>query len=81
MARNTCCTFPYCEEPRDEDRDTTMCEEHSAAWLCSDEFGKACREENVRAAMGLGLKKMAMREVAKFRRKWAKVEAAKEGGE
>lgn len=81
MAKNTCCTFPYCEYPREKDRDTTMCEDHSSAWLRSEEFAKACRDENVRGYMALGLKTAAMRELAKFRRKWAKAESKKEAGE
>ena len=81
MAKNTCCTFPYCEKAREPDRDTTMCEEHSSAWMRSEDFTKAARDENVRAAFSLGLKDMAMRCVAKYRRKWAKRVSAEEGGE
>jgi hypothetical protein len=81
MAKNACCTYPYCEEPRDADRDTTMCEDHSARWLRSEDFAKACRDDGVRGYMSLGLRKAALREVAKFRRRWAKAEAKREGGE
>lgn len=81
MAKSTGCTYPHCEEPRDDERDTTMCEDHSLRWLCSEAFSAACRDDRVRGYMSLGLKKMAMRELAKFRRKWAKAEAAKEAGE
>lgn len=72
MAKKTCCAFPYCERPVDTERDAGLCSEHSDMWLRSREFMDAARDENVRAAMALGLKKQAMRRVASFRRKWAK---------
>lgn len=75
MASRHGCTYPYCDRAREKDRDTTMCEAHGAEWLRSAAFREACRNEDVRAAMGLGLKTMAMRLVAKFRRKWAKAHA------
>lgn len=78
MANRNGCTYPYCDRAREKDRDTTMCEDHSADWLRSDAFREACLDENVRAAMGLGLKKVAMREIAKHRRRWAKRAAGEE---
>lgn len=75
------CTYPFCEEPKDKERDTGMCEEHSSRWLRSQAFLDAAKDKNVRACASLGLKAQMKRELTKLRRKWAKAEAAREGGE
>lgn len=76
MANRNCCTFPYCEEPKDKEREAGLCVEHAQRWLQSDAFCTAVCDENVRWAMSIS-KKWGMREVAKHRRRWAKAEAAR----
>jgi len=79
MASRTCCAFPYCEEPQDEDLKSGLCEAHTAKWLRSPEWREATQDEKVRLWMSLRIEKSAMREVAKYRRKWAKRVSKEEG--
>jgi hypothetical protein len=48
-----------------------MCGDHSDAWIASEDFIRACRDETVRGWMELGCEARAKRELAKHRRKWA----------
>lgn len=70
--RGAWCAVEYCQEPKDKERNAGLCAGHSTEWLRSDEFRESTRDENVRAAMSLGLRDMAMRMVAKYRRRWVK---------
>lgn len=72
------CTFPFCEEPDDKERDARLCTRHAERWLRSEAFRTACRDEKVVFWMSLGAKEKALKEVAKHRRRWAKAEAARE---
>lgn len=70
--RGAWCEVEGCEEPKNMERNAGLCTEHSARWLQSDDFRAATRDENVKAAMSLGLRDIAMRIVAKHRRRWVK---------
>jgi len=63
--------FDICEEPEDMERDAGLCEEHFQGWVNSKEWREAVQDDGVRFAMSLS-KKMGMREMNKFKRKWMK---------
>jgi hypothetical protein len=58
-----------CERPVKEEG---LCEHHIPEWRRSDEFRASIMDDKVRGWFQLGLKERGMREVDKFRRKWAK---------
>lgn len=72
MAKKNECEFPGCTEAKG---DEGMCGEHYARWRGSDAWREAMSSKSVRGWAELGLKDMAMKEMGKHRRRWAKREA------
>lgn len=66
------CEFPGCTESPVEEG---LCTEHYSRWRDSDAWREAMGSKKVRGFAELGLKDMAMKEVGRLRRKWAKREA------
>mgnify|MGYP007076012173 CR=1 FL=1 len=66
------CQMEGCENPNDKERGDSLCTPHSTEWRNSEAFRAALKDDNIRGLMQLGLKDMAMRRVATFRRRWMK---------
>ena len=47
------CTFPYCTEPKDKERDAGLCKKHTTRWIHSKAFIAAARDPAVHFAMSI----------------------------
>ncbi len=72
MAARDACPVLGCEELKDKETKDNLCSKHSEEWRESEEFRDAVKDEGVIFMMNLGATKTAMREVAKYRRRWVK---------